>query len=150
VKFLKKRDFQDKLLERFPDHGDGWLYNCLEEHFQCGCYTISARAKLDTLVAKTLKVASTLSSRYPLVSFPNGCAGWRGVAKNRRQSPVELSSPQELSQLLREHIYFRDPKRYEDNYHITDDAFRWVVVFCHHGDWHFFAPSKSVAKVKNA
>lgn len=150
MKYLNKKSFEATLRHRFPDHGGGWLCNCLEEVFRCDSYTISSRAKLDTLIAKTQRIASALGSRYPLIAFPNGCAGWRAVPKNRRQSPIELSSPDDISELIRRHIYFRDPDRYEDNYHIADSSFRWIAVFCHHGDWHFFASPASIATAKSA
>ena len=150
MKYLNKKSFEATLRHRFPDHGGGWLCNCLEEVFRCDSYTISSRAKLDTLIAKTQRIASALGSRYPLIAFPNGCAGWRAVPKNRRQSPIELSSPDDISELIRSHIYFRDLESYEDNYHIADSSFRWIAVFCHHGDWHFFASPASIATAKSA
>lgn len=149
MKFTNKKIFDATLRTRFPDHGGGWLYNCLEDAFDCDAYTISSRANLETLIKKTQRIASTLGTHYPLIAFPNGTAGWRPVPKNRRQSPIQLSSPDDLSELLRCHVYFRDPKRYEDNYHITDHAFSWIAVFCHHGDWHFFAPPDSIEAAKN-
>ncbi|MBA3964136.1 MAG: hypothetical protein H0X40_19870 [Chthoniobacterales bacterium] len=91
-----------------------------------------------------------MGSRYPLFAFPDGLAGWRGAPKNHRHSPIALPDPESLSEVLREHIYFRDPKRYEDNYHVTDAAFCWIAVFCHHGDWHFFASPELIARAKVA
>lgn len=150
MKFLNKANFEAKLRRRFPDHCDGWLYNCLEQAFGCEAYTISARAKLDTLITKTQRIVLALHSIYPLCAFPNGVAGWRGVPQNRRRSPVELPDAEQLSQLLRDHLYFRDPGRHIDNYHVTDQHFRWIAVFCHHDDWHFYAPPHYIARAKNA
>lgn len=148
MKFTNKKVFGARLRSRFPDYEEGWLYNYLESAFGCEPYTISSRAKLDTLITKTKRIAATLGGGYPLIAFPNGMAGWRGVPTNRRLSPVQISSPDDLSELLRSHIYFRDPKRFEDNYHITDASFSWIAIFCHHGDWHLYAPSASISIAK--
>ena len=151
MKFLKKAAFESKLYRRFPEDRDGWFYNVLREAYGCKCsYTISARAKLESLIAKTCRIIMALNSSYPIYAFPDLAAGWRAFPKNRRWSPVELADPAELANLLREHIYFRHPQNRIDNYHIADSNFRWIAVFCHHDDWHFFASPQLVALAKKA
>lgn len=150
VNFLNKATFEAKLRQRFSCDSDcgGWLYNCLSGEFGCEPYTISARATIDTLIDRTQRIVQELGSRYPIWAFPDSAAGWRDVSSNRRTSPIELLDADELSQLLRRHIYFRDPGRRIDNYHISDIDFRWIVVFSHHDDWHFYGRPDLVAHVK--
>jgi hypothetical protein len=150
MKFLNKRPFHAKLSARFPEPDGGWLYNGFTEVYGNNCYTISARAKLDTLVRKTLNIPSVLGSQYPLFAFPDAGAGWKGFHQRYRWSPIELSDEADLSRLLHKHLYFREPgqRRHEDNYHITDSSFLWVAVFCHHDNWHFFSSPKATMKVR--
>lgn len=100
VKFRNKKTFEETLHHRFPNHGGGWLYHRLDDAFRCEVYTTSSRAKLDTLITKTQRIAAAHGSRYPLIAFPDGCAGWRAVAENRRQSPLERCSLDDISELL--------------------------------------------------
>ena len=140
MKFINKAKFLARVHERFHPESESWLYNYFPSVFRSHSYAISSRAKVETLIKKTQKLVPALGSNYPLYAFPDGIAGWRDTPKNRRLSPIELSDQEELRDTIENRIYFRDPKRREDNYHITDADFRWVVVFTHHGDWHLYAP----------
>jgi hypothetical protein len=84
-------------------------------------------------------LVTVFNSEYPIYAFPDGIAGWRDVPRNRRNSPIQIFHAKELAEILRTQIYFRDPQRRIDNYHITDRDMRWVVVFSHHNDWHLYA-----------
>lgn len=145
---ISKKRFQSKLKEYFCEYSGGWLYNYLDDFYHCESYTISSRAKLQTLITKTGRIILEMGSSYPLLAFTNGIAGWRRVDQRYRHSPVELHDTEDLLSLLNHHIYYRVRK--EDNYHITDCDFGWVTVFCHHGDWHFFAPQAQITKAKEA
>ncbi len=89
-----------------------------------------------------------LGSAFPLIAFPNSCLDWKEAQSTRKQSPIQIEDESELVDLVLNRIHFRDPQRYEDNYHITTPALDWFVVFCHHDDWHFFASNQAVTKVR--
>jgi hypothetical protein len=153
MKFLKRSPFEAELRRQYPEsQDDGWFYNSVGAEYRYKFpYTLSARVKLDTLIAKTCRIVTALDSQYPVYAFPdNFAAGWREFPKSRRRSPLAIANEGELADLIRNHICFRHPQRLCDNYHITDAGFRWFVIFCHHDDWHFFAPPPLVALAKKA
>ncbi len=149
MKFINKSEFWSQLKKHYPDHKGGWFNNCLEHAFRCPSLDISNRAKLETLIKRTQLIPNILGTSYPLIAFSNGNAGWKNLATSRPQSPIRISDQNELANLVKKHMYFRDARGYEDNYHITDQGFEWFVVFCHHGDWHFFSSKKTMQKIRN-
>jgi hypothetical protein len=149
MKFINKSEFWSQLKKRYPDYKGGWFYNCLEDALGCKSLDISNRAKPATLIKRTQLILNILGSSYPLLAFPNGNAGWKNLSSSRSQSPIRVSDQDELTNLIANHIYFRDATRREDNYHITNQEFEWFVVFCHHGDWHFFSSKKAMQKIRN-
>lgn len=150
MKYLNKATFGSQLKRRYPDHNGGWFYNGLEDAFGCPCLNVSPNVKLETLIKRTQTMPLILGSSFPLIAFPNGGAGWRGTNRNRKQSPILIEDSKELGELLRARIYFRDAKRYEDNYHVASSDLNWFVVFCHHGDLHVFADARSLRRVRAA
>ena len=140
MKFINRADFSAKINGRFAPEKDAWLCNYFVSVFKCFSHTLSCRVKFETLIKKTQRLVALFNSEYPIYAFPDGIAGWRDVPRNRRLSPVQIFNTDELADLLRTRIYFRDPEKRVDNYHITDRDMSWVVVFSHHNDWHLYAP----------
>ena len=153
MRYLKKAKFGAELERRYPSYIAGWFGDCLLDIPNWSYIDISARAKVETLIRRTQAIPRILGDSYPLIGFPNGVirchvAGWKNVPSNRKHSPIEISDPDELAQLIVTRMHFRDPKGFEDNYYITNQKCEWFALFCHHGDWHFFAPKRTVQRVK--
>ena len=141
MRFLKKSEVFGKLQRRFPFDTQGYFYDG-----RCSHLTelhLSGRASIKRLVRVTER---QLASTRPeiLLAFNDQIAGWRAVPRTRRFSPLALDPKLSIHDLIEDHMHFRDPEQYEDNYYLTTPALDWFINFCHRGDWHFYG-SKSLA-----
>jgi hypothetical protein len=147
VRFLKKSDFLPRLRRRFPFDTDGYFYDG-----RCSRLAerrLSERASVPRLVRVTERHIAS-SSPPSLIAFNDQIAGWRGVPRNRRFSPLVLDPPFSVREFVKGHMCFRDPRRFEDNYYLTTPTFDWFINFCHHGDWHFYGPKSAALKLSLA
>jgi hypothetical protein len=149
VKFINKTEFANRIQELFHPDEDSWLYNYFPFLYGVDAYSLAPGTKLHTLIDITLKLIPALGGAYPVFAFPDGLAGWRDVPKNRKLSPIQVSDPDTLSQLLTDRIHFGASNGPVDNYHIADSEFRWVVVFSHEGRWLFYGTPELRAIVES-
>jgi len=147
MKYLNSDEFFNRLFERYKTNRNGWFYNNLPEVFGCEPYTIPANIALDLLVAKCIRIIDILEESYPLYVFNEGPDGWKHL-KDNDSSPLQVNDAEELQDILQNHIYFQHPDGCNDNYSITNQNLDWFIVFCHHADWHFYAPTEMIDKVK--
>ena len=142
MRYVRKAEFFARLRKRYPFDS---------RYFYSGRVSrlperrLSTRAGIDRLVRETLRVF-TWPVPGAILAFNDGFAGWRGVPRRRRHDPLQLEPGFDLRAFLQEHVCFRDPDGYADNYYFTSPELKWFVVFCHEGDWHFMGPSPFLRK----
>jgi hypothetical protein len=135
MRYLPKNEFFRTLERRHPREAAGYFYNG-----HCGRLPerkLSGRASMARLVAETERLIA-LARPVAVLAFNDRLAGWRGLPRRRRHDPLRLTADFDVGRFLQEHVFFRDPDRYADNYYFTDPGLEWFVVFCHEGDWHLF------------
>ena len=139
MKYLSKNSLSRRLNAELPFDRDGYFYDgaCAELR----SVSLSSRVGLGRLIRVTARYARQVDSES-LIGFTDQLAGWRGVPRVRKHSPVEISVG-ELESFIRRHVHFRDPKDYADNYYFADEGLNWFAVFCHEGDWHLFSRQRS-------
>jgi len=139
VQFLNEATVMRKLRRLYPFDNHGYFFD--GECASLKSVTLSDRVGLDRMIRVTLRYARH-AGLSELIGFNDRLVGWKGTRKPEKLAAVRLA-PSELPDFIERHVYFRDPKRYSDNYYFTAEPLNWFAVFCHEGDWHLFSRQRA-------
>lgn len=127
----------DSALPTWRDSG-GWTYN---EFCHFPDIYFSEDVPLDKLIDITLCCHRDLyQPDKELLFYHDGKAGWKSAPKEIRG--FRIDDLEEIRSVIREQVFFRDPKGYSDNYNLIDSSGLWMITFCHEDDWICFHRSE--------
>lgn len=133
--FVNSKELMGRLRVAYPFDESGYFFDG-----KCGSLPsvqLSQRVGIERIIRVTLRFALRVEATR-LVGFTDHLAGWRAVPNSRKFAGVEVVTS-EFKSFAHQHVYFRNPRNYADNYYFSDTALSWFAVFCHEGDWHLFS-----------
>jgi hypothetical protein len=145
MRFLRKPEFFAALQRSQPYDPECYFY--MGRCSRLPEARLSERAGIDRLLRATRRVFSLAGPSPFIVAFNDQHAGWRGVPRNRKYSPLEVPATFDVEDFVRKHLFFRDPRNRADNYYFADPEFSWFVIFCHHGCWHVHGAKRLLANL---
>lgn len=145
MKTLSKKDLIRYLNKALPGgHSIGsWTYN---EFLKYPQLYFSETESFNNLIHKTLIALNTFKSKKrKIIFYHDNIAGWKSLPKSI--AGYIIDEPEQLAQLLFNHIFFRDENRYSDNYNVIDEIGQWMITFCHEDDWYCFHKNEKQIKL---
>lgn len=137
MQFVPSRPFFRALRSAYASKSEGYFWDALGALQE---FVIGARVSRKRVEAAARTFVATTRSKPPYFIFTDRLAGWADVPERWRKSPAAFQSLDDVVNAIRRHSHFRGGTAYADNYYLTDSAFTWFFVFCHHDDVHVILP----------
>src|SRR3989338_2663097 len=143
MKFLDRKEVEEKLNQRIGSKRTGWLTNEFKEAWEEEF--ISKKENNGNILLKVIKEFLKKEDISKIVFFPDSY-GWQTYSNNKTEeklAPVKLDSANEAIEFLDGEIFWG-----VDNYYISDADFDWIITICHELDLHMNGTKEFINKFK--
>lgn len=112
---------------------DCYLYDSIPSNYEE--IFLPETTPMDMLIQRTHEVIKKYHE-IELMAINDAIAGWRNREEGIHKDDFLLISTDEIDDLIKSHIFFRNTDGYTDNYYLINHARSIIIMFCHENDWH--------------